>query len=226
MAMIDQHDQEQLDTLKIWWKDNRNMLVTAVAIVVLISAAFAYWKSYQGNQAAAASTLYAEVIKQVASNDAKRINDSVAVLVEKFGNTAYAPRAQLLAVQANMQAKDLPRAKSQLEWVIANASESGLQDTARLKLSSILLDEKKYDDAMKLLNATYPEAFVGLYSDLKGDVLAAQGKNAEARAAYKLAFEKLDSKSSYRNLVQLKLDGLGEDGQGVQGVQNSQGGAK
>jgi len=163
------------------------------------------------------------VLKQVASNDSKRINDSVAALVEKFGNTAYAPRAQLLAVQANMQAKDLTRAKSQLEWVIAHASESGLQDTARLKLSSILLDEKKYDDAMKLLNATHPEAFIGLYSDLKGDVLAAQGKNAEARAAYKLAFEKLDSKSSYRNLVQLKLDGLGED---AQGVQDAQGGAK
>ncbi len=214
MAMINLQEQEQLDALKAWWKDNRNFLLTAVAIVALSSAAFSYWKSYQGEQAAAASTLYAEVLKQVASNDSKRINDSVAALVEKFGNSAYAPRAQLLAVQANMQAKDLPRAKLQLEWVIANAGESGLQDTARLKLSSLLLDEKKYDDAMKLLNATHPEAFVGLYSDLKGDVLAAQGKNAEARAAYKLAFEKLDSKSSYRNLVQLKLDGLGEDGQG------------
>ncbi len=212
--MIDSHQQEQLDALKAWWKENRNWLVTALAIVLLAYAAFSYWKSYQGNQAAAAATLYAEVLKQVASNDPKRINDSVAALVEKFGNSAYAPRAQFLAVQANMQRKDIARAKSQLEWVIAEASEKGLQDTARLKLSSILLDETKYDEAMKLLNATHPDAFTGLFSDLKGDVLAAQGKNEEARAAYKLAFEKMDSKSSYRNLIQLKLDGLGVDGQG------------
>ena len=101
--------------------------------------------------------------------------------------------------------------------MIAHASESGLQDTARLKLSSMLLDEKKYDEAMKLLDATHPDAFVGLYADLKGDVLAAQGKTDEARAAYKLAFEKMDTKSAYRNLIQLKLDGLGVNAKGTDG---------
>jgi predicted negative regulator of RcsB-dependent stress response len=214
MSMIDLQEQEQLDALKAWWKDNRKWLLTALAIVLVAYAALTYWKSYQGKRAAEASTLYAEVLKQVASNDPKRINDAVAVLVDKYSNTAYASRAQLLAVQANLQAKDAARAKSQLEWVIAHASESGLQDTARLKLSSILLDEKNYAEAMKLLDATHPDAFVGLYADLKGDVLAAQGKTDEARAAYKMAFEKMDSKSAYRNLIQLKLDGLGMEVQG------------
>ena len=214
MSMIDMQEQEQLDALKAWWKENRNWLLAALAIVVVAYAAFAYWKNYQGKQAAEASTLYAEVLKQVASNDPKRINDSVALLVEKYSSTAYAARAQLLAVQTNMQVKDLTRAKSQLEWVIARAGESGLRDTARLKLSTILLDEKKYDEAVKLLDATHPDAFVGLYADVKGDVLAAQGKTVEARAAYKLAYDKMDSKSAYRNLIQLKMDGLGMDVQG------------
>ena len=214
MSMINLQEQEQLDALKTWWKDNGKWLIAALVIALAAYGALTYWKHYQGKQAAEASTLYDEVLKQVASNDPKRINDSVAALVEKYSNTAYAPRAQLLAVQANMQTKDLVRAKTQLEWVIAHASESGLQDTARLKLSGILLDEKNYTEAMKLLNATHPDAFMGLYSDIKGDVLAAQGKTEEARAAYKLAFEKMDSKSAYRNLIQLKLDGLGMDDQG------------
>ncbi len=209
MSMIDTHEQEQLDALKAWWKDNSKWIVSTLAAVLVAYAALTYWKSYQGRQAAEASTLYAEVLKQVASNDARRINDSVQALVEKYSGTAYAPRAQLLAVQANMQVKDMERAKTQLEWVISHASESGLQDTARLKLASILLDENKFDAAIKLLDATHPDAFTGLYADLKGDVLAAQGKTAEARAAYKMALEKMDGKSSYRNLVQLKLDGLG-----------------
>lgn len=209
MSMIDLQEQEQLDALKAWWKENSKTLLTTLAVVAVILAIFFYWKNYQDKRAADASTIYAEVLKRVASNDAKRINEAVKDLVEKFANTAYAPRAQLLAVQANIQVKDWELAKSQLEWVIANANERGMQDTARLKLSSILLDEKKYDDAIKLLDATHPDSFVGLFADLKGDVLLAQGKMTEARAAYQLAYDKMDSKSAYRNLIQLKLDGLG-----------------
>ena len=209
MAMIDLQEQDQLDALKAWWKDNRKMITAVLVITISAYAAYYGWNRYQKTQAAEASMLYAEVLKQVASNDPKRINDSVAVLVAKYSGTAYAPRAQLLAVQANMQVKDVKLAKTQLDWVVSNASESGLQDTARLKLASILLDEKEYDAALKLLNATHPDAFTGLFSDLKGDVLAAQGKTDEARAAYKTALEKIDDKSAYRNLIQLKLDGVG-----------------
>jgi predicted negative regulator of RcsB-dependent stress response len=209
MSMIDLQEQEQLDALKAWWKDNSKWLLATIALVAVVIAGYLYWKNYQDKRASDSSIIYAEVLKRVASNDPKRINEAVKDLVEKFANTAYAPRAQLLAVQANIQVKDWALAKSQLEWVIANASEKGMQDTARLKLSSILLDEKKYDEAIKLLDATHPDSFVGLFADLKGDVLAAQGKASEARVAYQLAFDKMDSKSAYRNLIQLKLDGLG-----------------
>jgi predicted negative regulator of RcsB-dependent stress response len=209
MATLDTHEQEQIDAIKAWWNENRRWLVMVVVVALAAYSAVTYWKFYQRKQSVEASALYAEVMKQVASNDPKRINDSVAVLVDKYAGTAYASRAQLLAAQANVQFRNMDAAQKQLEWVISHASESGLQDTARLKLAAMLLDEKKYDASLKLLNEAHPEAFTGLYSDLKGDVLAAQGKNDEARAAYKLAYDSLDAKSSYRTLVQLKLDALG-----------------
>lgn len=210
MSALDLQEQEQVDALKSWWKENGKWVLGAVTVALLGFAGMQFWKSHQAQQAGEAAKLYAEVEKQVMSNDPKRVNDAAAALVDKFGSSAYAPRAQLLAVQANLQAKDITRAKTQLQWVVEHASESGLQDTARLKLASILLDEKNFDEALKQLNATHPEAFTGLYADLKGDVLSAQGKTEEARAAYKQALEKIDAKSMYRNLVQLKLDGLGE----------------
>jgi predicted negative regulator of RcsB-dependent stress response len=116
----------------------------------------------------------------------------------------------MMLSQANLQVKDVARAKTQLQWIIEHAAETNLQDTARLKLASILLDEKKLDEAITLLNATHPDAFSGLYADLKGDVLSAQGKTEEAKAAYTQALAKIEPKSMYRNLVQLKLDGLGD----------------
>ena len=84
-----------------------------------------------------------------------------------------------------------------------------LKDVARLRLAAVLLDEKNYADALKLLEAKHPDSFDGLYADLRGDVLSAQGKIDEARSSYKLAYEKIDAQSMYRNLIQMKLDALG-----------------
>jgi len=210
MSTLDIQEQEQVDALKAWWKQNGNWVIGIVVIALLGFAGTQFWKGHQAKQAGEAAKLFEEVQKQTMTNDAKRVNDAVAALVEKFGNSAYAPRAQLLAVQTNIQAQDMARAKTQLQWVIEHASETGLQDTARLKLASILLDEKKYDEAIKLLDAAHPEAFTGLYADLRGDVLSAQGKTEEAKVAYKQALDKIEAKSMYRNLVQLKLDGLGD----------------
>ena len=210
MSTLDLQEQEQVDALKNWWKENGKYVVGVVVIAMLGFSGMQFWKNHQSQQAGEAAKLFAEVMKQTQSNDPKRVNDAVAALVDKFGNSAYAPRAQFVAIQANLQAKDIARAKTQLQWVIDHAAETGLQDTARLKLASLLLDEKKYDEAMVQINVTHPEAFTGLYADLKGDVLSAQGKTEEARAAYKEALAKIEAKSMYRSLVQLKLDGLGD----------------
>lgn len=209
MSNLDLQEQEQVDALKAWWKDNGKYVIGVLTAGLLAFAGMQYWKSHEASQAEEAAKLYAQVMKQVASNDAKRIGDAADALVSRFGSSAYAPRAQLVAAQASLQAKDAARAKSQLLWVVEHSKETGLQDTARLKLASVLLDEKKYEEALKHLEATHPESFTGLYADLKGDVLSAMGKNNEARQAYQLALDKTDSKSTYRNLIQLKLDGLG-----------------
>lgn len=91
-----------------------------------------------------------------------------------------------------------------------NAKEDSLQDDARLRLAGILLDEKNYADALKLLDAKHGKAYDGLYSDLKGDVLSAEGHFGEARKAYLAALEKTDQKSPFRKFIQVKLDSLGE----------------
>jgi len=82
-------------------------------------------------------------------------------------------------------------------------------ELARLRLASIRLDEKKFDEALKLLETKHSAALETLYADLRGDIMVAQGKTAEARAAYKMAIEKSLPNSSYRSVVQIKLDALG-----------------
>ena len=209
MATLDLQEQEQVDALKHWWKDNGKSVILAVVLVLAVFAATKGWQSYKEKQASDAASMFAELSKPVNSNDSKRINEMAAAVMDKYGSGAYAPRAALLAAQANIQAKDNVHAKSQLQWVIDHSGEAALKDVARLKLASLLLDEKNYADALTLLNATHPDSFNGLYADLKGDVLNAQGKTDEARAAYQQSLNKIDSKSPYYSLIQMKLDALG-----------------
>jgi len=209
MAVLDLEEQEQVEALKAWWKDNRNWVLGTVLTVAVVVGGWRGWQYYQNQQAMEAATLYQQVVNQLGSNDAKRVNDAAAAVMDRFASTAYAARAALLAAQVNEQGNDAKQAKTQLQWVIDHSSEAGLKDVARLRLAAILLDEKSFSEALKLLDAKHPESFDGLYSDLKGDVYAAQGKADEARTAYKLAYEKTDAQSMYRSLIQMKLDALG-----------------
>jgi len=209
MATLDLQEQEQIDTLKDWWNENGNKVLLVLLIVVGSYLGFQGWKYYQNQQTVAAATLFGEFNKQLVSHDPKRINDAAEAVISKYSSSAYAPRAALLAAQTNIEAKDSARAKTQLRWVIAHASENTLKDVARLKLSSLLLDEKNYSEALTLLDSKHAESYSGLYADMKGDVLSAQDKKEQARAAYQLAFEKTDNQSSYRALIQMKLDAFG-----------------
>lgn len=209
MATLDLQEQEQLEALKAWWNDNRNQILGALLIVVVAMGGWRGWQYYQHKQSYGAATLYQQFIEQLASNDAKRINDAATAVTDKFGSTAYAARAELLAARVNEQGNDPARAKTQLQWVIDNAREDTLKNVARLRLAAMLLDEKKYADALALLDAKHPDSFDGLFADLKGDVFSAQGKIDEARSSYKLAYEKIDAQSLYRSLIQMKLDALG-----------------
>ncbi len=80
---------------------------------------------------------------------------------------------------------------------------------AKVRLAGILLDEKSYDEGLKVLSGEFPASFESMAADRKGDILVAQNKIAEARAAYQLALDKSDQKNPNRQMIQVKLDAIG-----------------
>jgi predicted negative regulator of RcsB-dependent stress response len=86
-----------------------------------------------------------------------------------------------------------------------------VQALARLRLASVMLDDQAYDEALKVLAEKPESAFEAQFEDARGDVLVGQGKRAEAKAAYSAALAKLKpGDDAARELIQLKLDGLGD----------------
>ncbi len=209
MATYDLDEQERLDELKAWWTRWGNLVLVGLAVLIAATAGWRYWQNRVVTQSLEAATMYEKLTQSLAASDAKAAREAGATLIDHYKTTPYAARAALLLAKQNAADKDLKSAQTQLEWAAANSKEPAVRDLARLRLAGVLLDQTLYDAALKALSGTHSDAFAFRFLDLKGDVLLAQGKAAEARAAYQAAFGKLAEDNPYRNIVELKLDALG-----------------
>jgi len=210
MATYDLEEQEKIDGLKSWWETYGTLLIVVVATFIASIAGVKAWNYYQQQQIEQAAELYSSLLQLEASGDPKKISDAAHLLMEGFPSSGYASRAALISARASFEGGDVQNAKSRLQWTLDNTKEDELKDLVRLRLAGILLDERKYDDALRLLDTKHGESFDGLYADLKGDVLNAAGKVAEARAAYQTALDKMGKKGTYHSIVQMKFDAMAE----------------
>lgn len=204
----DLEEQEQLESLKAWWTQYGNAVTWALIVVLLVLAGWFGWKYWQRTQARDAAVLYEQVTKAAEARDVERVKRAATDLEDKFGRTAYGPMSALTAAKVLYDAGDLAGAKTQLQWAIDHGDED-YAALARVRLAGVLLDEKAYDQGLALLKDE-PAQYAGLFADRRGDLLAAQDKREEARAAYRRALEKLATgEAGMRQIIQFKLDALG-----------------
>jgi predicted negative regulator of RcsB-dependent stress response len=204
----DLEEQEQLDEFKAWWKKNGKLATNLILAVLVAYAAWQFYGYFQNKKAVEASGLY-QTLVVLDSTKTAEIKAQSAKLMEDFSGTPYAGRAAVFAAKANFAANDSKSAKAQLEWAIKNAKENAVKAIASLQLAEILYDEKSYDEANKVLAAISDTGFEGLKANLQGDVLLAQGKQAEAKKSYQTALENLDEQGKLHQYTQQKLESLG-----------------
>ncbi len=206
---LDLEEQEQLDQIKAFWK-RYGTLITWVLIVALGSyAAWNGWNLWQRDQGTKAGSLYDELDKAVRAGDAERTTRIFADMKERYPRATFTHQGGLLAARVAADKGQLDAAKSSLAWVVEHAGQEEYQAIARLRLSGLLLDEKKYDEALRQVDAVGAGEFGPLAADRRGDILLAQGKAEEARVAYQKAWNTLDPKVDYRRVVEAKLNVLG-----------------
>lgn len=206
---LDLEEQDQLDALKTWWKTNGSKVLIVASLLVITFGGYQGWKQYQAKQSEAASTMFMQ-LGDTSPTDVKAIQALSGEIIEKYPSTPYAARAALLSAKVHYNAKDVDNAKIKSEWAYKNAKEDAVRTLAQLQLAAILFEQKDYEAALKLVNEKHESSFNGLFADLKGDVLVAQGKSADAKVAYQEALNSFEFGSRYARYTQHKLEALGE----------------
>ncbi len=206
-------EQEQIDEIKSFWARYGNTILAAVTIALFIVAGVRGWNWYEVRQATAASALYSELADAVGRKNIEQVKQRSEDIFKQYGGTAYGQMAGLMAARAYVDATDMAGAKGALQWVLDNALDQEYRQLARLRLSGLLLDEKSYDAALKVISPDVvgkPGAELsGAFADRRADILLAKDDKAGAKAEYEKALAVLPASSPLRQLVQLKLDALG-----------------
>ena len=204
----DFEEQERIAELKAWWEDNRLYVLGAIAAAIIAYAGFQGWRYWQVRQAEDAAAMYKPVAEAQATGDPAKVAAAAEPLIKAHPGSFYASDAALVAAKAAFDAGKLDDARKHLEWVMERGAEAH-RGVARMRLASVLLEQKKHEDALRVLDGNKDPAFAALAADQRGDVMLAQGRMDEARAAYKAAIEKADPRNPVRNLAETKLNALG-----------------
>lgn len=205
MAIYDT-EEEQVEALKRWWKENSQSTIIGVAVGLSLMFGINFWRSHQQEKHEKASVVYEQMLEADKQNKPEQIEQVGQQVLQQYGSTAYADYVGLFEAKAKVAQGDLGAAKTILEKLVATADDE-IKNIAKLRLLSLMLALGEYEQGLKLVaqtDAAAMQGYASAYEELKGDLYVALNRTDEARTSYQNA----QREGSQSPLLQFKLDDL------------------
>lgn len=200
--------EEQDERAKKWLKDNVPALAIGISLGLAAIFGFNQYKANKLAKAEIASGLYSAALDKANESEVFDIDAQLSELKESHAASSYASKVSLLKAK-QLSVNDLPAAVKELQWVVDNAPEAGLQHTARIRKAKIQVALGDYEAATKTATQTDAAGFESHYSEVLADISAKQGDFDKAREQYQSAIESLGNASAgYAQILTLKMDRL------------------
>lgn len=207
-------EEEQLESLKRWWKENG--LSTVIVVVLAVGGYFGWdlWKGHRQAQAEAASVVYQQMMEVAQVQPGQTLEpeqrQQATALAEQLKNehagTQYARYAAMLLARLAVEADDIDAAKSQLEWAEKGADD-GLMLIIKLRLARLEAAAGNLDTAIGMLQGAEAGAMASAYAEAVGDFHVMKGDKEAAYDAYREALQKLVlNDNQTRTIIELKLN--------------------
>lgn len=206
-------EREQLEQIRKWWDANGKALIVGLAFGLTALLGYRYWQNVQESTAESASLNYQHFLQLAGAGPGDEPRSAGQAIIDGYPDTAYARMTALLLARLEMDDNKPEEAKRRLQWVIDTGGDSELALIARSRLAQVLLAEGKAEAALAEIERAIPKGKQApdepLFAEIRGDILAALGRNEEAAKMYDAAiaqFAKLETESPQ---LQLKRDALG-----------------
>jgi len=203
-------EEQQVEALKKWWKENSSSIFTGLFIGVIALFGWRYYVDQNHVHSVQASDLYMQLMQSTVLNTVdEQTIDINNTLINDYSDTPYAALSSLALAKIKYEENDVEAAVAQLELAVKNASDVDIKQIANLRLTSIYIEQKKYDEASALLNLSHDAAYDARYEELLGDLHLAKGDIDQARTAYDKAIGLFGTKAN--KMLILKRQNLGAE---------------
>ncbi len=204
-------EEQQVEALKEWWAENGKAVIAGIVLGAGVIGGWTFWKGHQENQAVIASDTFSQTLEAVNSRDSAKALALADELRDDQPNTLYSAYASLAAAQVSIQSGDLDDASKRLGWVAQNAPQDDVRLIAKVRQARVLGANGDAAAGLASLPSKFPDPFVGLVEEARGDLLVLSGDENAAREAYAKAQD-----SQYvanRDALSMKLNDLSLPGE-------------
>ena len=182
---------ENLDfTSKImaWCQDNLKYLIIGALIGLIIPLSWNYYKHLRMTENLVASDLYSELVNLIdLQEDYKNIESKIS---SEHENSIYEVLSKFMLSKQEFENNNYKVAKKHLEDIINIDIDVTYNSLAKIKISVINIQEKKYDDALVILdNIELKDPFEQVIFELKGDIYKYKGDIEKSLDFYNKAIE-------------------------------------
>ena len=186
-------------------------IIFAGLMIGILFLSFQYYQHREMKQSEVASNHYETLLSAIQKKEMNTVKEKADILIRDYSKTPYAPLALFTLSKIAIEENNFPLAISHLQDALklTGNKKGPLQHASRTRLAKVLVAEKKYDEALSLLeNQKAIEGYVTLYEELKGDIYLKQNQLDKAKIAFKLAKEAAPNGMPISRL-ELKLADLG-----------------
>lgn len=205
-------DEERVEALRKWWKENGLQLIAGVAIGLAGVFGWNAWQQHSNTRAEWASVRYTAMVQAMEAGDREGAIRQGEQLISDQGDSAYGVLAALAIARMKLEQEDVTGAAAHLEWALGKVSRPELERLVRLRLARVRLAQERHDDALTLLDQAPAGAYEGLYQDLRGDIHFARGERDAARNAWNAALAVMEPGDPLRSNVEMKRDDIAPPG--------------
>jgi predicted negative regulator of RcsB-dependent stress response len=201
-----QTEDEQVEAIKNWWKENGKSVVGGIALGAAIIVGWQGWQGWQRSSGEQASLVFDSLMQSVRIDQTDKAAEEGKRLIVEHGGSVYGSFAGLELARLAYAKGEKAAARGHLEWVAESAPDETLREIARFRLASLLLDMGEAEELAGLLAQTALPGFAGEFEVLRGDLARLQGDQDAAREAYLAA---LAAGVEDAELVRMKLVDVG-----------------